>query len=134
VRRPAALRSFDRAALLLVLVFALGLVGELVWSALAAGAPGEIPLGLLGIIWLTLPIAAAAAFVGASSTQAGATAFLGLEVLLILPVVAVLIPGLDWGGALGLMFMPFLQAGAIILVFLIALAFGWRMRADFLKN
>ena len=128
--RPAALRHFARAASLLVLIFALGLLLQLIRSSLMAGVPGEIVIGLPGILWLTAPIAVAAAFVSASSTRIGAAAFLTLESLLILSVVA----QLGWGRPLGLAFLPVLQAGAIVLAFLLALALGWRMRPDFLKD
>ena len=126
--RPVALRHFDRAAIALLLLFALGLAANLVWSALASNMPGEIIIGLPGIVWLSLPAAAAAAFVCASSTRAGAAAFLVLEVLQTVPVV------IGWGGPISLLMLPLLQIGAIILVFLAAVAFGWRMRADFLQD
>jgi hypothetical protein len=129
--RPAALRFLDRAALALVISFVIGLLTLLVRS----GEPGSSILGdLVGIVWLTLPIAATAALVGASPNGEGATLFLILEIVLILSVVAFLLPGLGWGSALALTFLPFLQVGAILLVFVIALAFGWRMRPDFLKG
>jgi hypothetical protein len=132
--RPAALRSFDRAALLLLLAFTLGLFVELVWLALKTDVPSEILIGLPGILWLSLPIAAAAALVGASSTRIGAAAFLTLELLLILSVAAFLLPGLGWGAGVALMFLPVPQTAVILLVFMIAMAFGWRMRPDFLKD
>ncbi|HYD13311.1 MAG TPA: hypothetical protein VEC11_10735 [Allosphingosinicella sp.] len=128
--RPAALRSFDRAATFLALIFALGLLAELVRSSLAGGVAREILIGLPGLLWVAAPSLVAAAFVGASSTRAGAGAFLALEIALILSVIAQLL----WGGPLGLMFLPLLQAGAILLVFLGALALGWRMRPDFLRD
>lgn len=128
--RPAALRHLHRAAFLLALLFALVLLGQLIRSSLTAGVPREIMIGLPGIVWLTAPILVAAAFVSASSTRAGAGAFLALEIALIASVAA----GIRWGGPLGLMVLPVLQAGAILLVFLAALALGWRMRPDFLKG
>jgi hypothetical protein len=132
--RPAALRFLDRAALALVIAFALGLLALFVRSAILYDEGSNILPDVLGIIWLSLPIAVAAALVGASPGGEGATLFLTLEILLILLVVAFLLPGLGRGSALALMFLPFLQYAAIILVFVIALAFGWRMRPDFLKN
>jgi hypothetical protein len=135
VSRPAALRLFDRAALGLLIAFALGLLVVFVWSLVAAGEPGGVILAnLFGILWLALPIAAAAALVGASPSSAGALLFLLLEILLVLSVAFFFLPGLGWGAGIALMFMPILHAGVIILVFMIALAFGWRMRPDFLRD
>ena len=133
--RQGALRSFDRAALALLIAFVLGLLALSVRSVVMHGEPGSTILtNLLAILWLTIPIAVAAALVGASPNGEGATLFLILEILLILSVVAFLLPGLGWGSALALMFLPFPQYGAIALVFVIALAFGWRMRPDFLRG
>lgn len=128
--RPAALRYFHRAGYLLALIFAVLLVVQLVRSSLEAGLPREILLGIPGIFWVAAPILFAAAFVGASSTRLGAAAFLTLELALIASVAAVLL----WGDPLGLVFLPILQAIAITVAFLIALALGWRMRPDFLKD
>ena len=128
--RPAALRHFHRAGVLLVLLFALALLVELIRASLAAGVPREIMIGLPGIVWLTAPILVAAAFVSASSTRVGAGAFLALEIALIASVAV----EIRWGGPLGLMALPVMQAAAILLTFLAALTFGWRMRPDFLRG
>ena len=132
--RPAALRHFDRVALGLLIAFILGLTALLISSTIQYGEGSDILLDFIAIVWLSLPIAVAAALVDASPDRAGATLFLILETLLILSVTFFLLPSSGWGGPIALMFLPLLQVGAILLVFVIALAFGWRMRPDFLKD
>ena len=129
--RPA--RPLFRAASWLALAYVLAFFG-LALAAITEGDWAGIVLGFPAILWMASPVIVAAGFVGASSTRIGATVFLLLEVGLILSFFGLLIAYRGEGAIIGLPFLPVIQFGAIILVFLAALPFGWRMRPDFLKD
>lgn len=87
--------------------------------------------------WLAAPVVATAAEAGASPDRGGAINHLALEAILIIYSI--------WSGidinlhgnstsAIGILFLPILEWRAFLLVFLVALACGWRMRPDFLKD
>lgn len=129
-----SLLGIRRAGFWLALAFAAMLIVDMVITA----GLDEVLLAIPAIAWVTAPAVVAAGFVGASSTRLGASAFLVTELVLIGWVVWAII---DYRyihpsstGALGLMLLPILQAAAILVVFLVAMLFGWRMRADFLKD
>jgi hypothetical protein len=89
------------------------------------------------IPWIAMPVIAAAASAGASSTWIGAISFLALEVGMILFTLWVTYDVLRNGNStapVAFLFLPIAQWPAFILVLLVALFFGWRIRPDFLKE
>jgi hypothetical protein len=128
-------RSLTRVALWLALAYAVLLAGPYFYAAFLLGESDLLGGVLLAATWTAAPVYAAAAFVGASPSRTGARFFLALELALI--------ASFAWGfvGSLhsatgGLIFFtwPLAQWTALVLAFLLALAFGWRMRPDFLKD
>ncbi|MEA3031194.1 MAG: hypothetical protein QOG13_2519 [Sphingomonadales bacterium] len=81
---------------------------------------------------------AAAGLAGASPTRRGALSFLALELVLILSFAweFVQVSFVHPSSTGGLVFLswPLLQWAAVAVAFPVALAFGWRMRPDFLKG
>jgi hypothetical protein len=127
-------RTLTRLATWLALAFAGSLMVALLTTAFVSGEPSEAIIGLPGALWLSLPVACAAGLVGASITRTGAAAFLVVEMGLVLSLPALIYAYRGEGAIIGLAFFPLVQTVAILIVFLIALLFGWRMRPDFLKD
>ncbi len=128
-------RPITRVALWLALAYAAALAGPYLYFAFVESDGASFGGALLAATWTAAPVYVAAAFVGASPNRRGAWPFLALELALIASF------AWQWEavrhsstGGLIFIFSPLLQWTAIILVFVIALAFGWRMRRDFLKD
>ncbi|MDQ8755256.1 hypothetical protein RCO27_03340 [Sphingosinicella sp. LHD-64] len=92
---------------------------------------------MIGAPWIAAPAIAIAAFVRASPTRLGALLFLVFEFALILWTAWFTYGVYAYGNStasIGFLFLPILQWGAVLVAFLIALALGWRMRPDFMKD
>jgi hypothetical protein len=128
-------RTIVRVALWLALAYAAALAGPPLYAAFARGGGGTLGGALLAVTWTAAPVYVAAAFVGASPGHRGAWLFLALELALIASF-AWQFAGSRHSSTGGFIFFgwPMIQWAAIILVFMIALAFGWRMRPDFLRD
>ena len=103
-------------------------------SEIREGVPGMVLVVIPVAFMMAIPIIAAAALVGASSTRIGATAFLLLELSLCASTVGFFWYYRDDGVVFSLPLWPIAQGAAICLVFMVALAFGWRIRPDFMKD
>lgn len=128
-------RTITRIALWLALAYAAALAGPYLYFAFVEGDSASLGGALLAATWTAAPVYAAAAFVGASPSRTGAWLFLALELALIASF------AWQFAGSLhsstgGFIFIgwPIFQWAAIILAFLLALASGWRMRPDFLRD
>lgn len=135
---PAGTAGLSRAAGWLALAYILALAALLLWRAIDTGEGEDLLWGPVGIAWMAAPVVAAAALAGASPTRPAAAAFLALETVMIV-VDAWIYVELAYfkrdafvGLALGA--LPVFQWFAIVAAFLFALACGWRMRPDFLRD
>jgi hypothetical protein len=118
----------------IALAYLLALSVPFLYAAIALGDGASLGGAAVAATWTAGPVVAAAAFVGASPNRIGASLFLVLELLLIASF------GWEFADSLssstgGFIFFtwPLAQWAAIILAFLVALLFGWRMRPDFMK-
>jgi hypothetical protein len=127
----------SRTAGWLALGYFLLVAGFMLWNVLPERDGAEFLLGLLVIPWLAAPVVAAAACAGASPNRQGAITFLMFEMALILLSIWATADMLVYGNStagIGILLLPILEWGAFNLVFLVALACGWRMRPDFLRE
>ena len=123
-----------RSAWWLAAAFAAAMLVLLIVLAGDEATIAAIPLAA----WVAAPIAVAAGFVEASSTRLGASAFMTLEIAMIASVVWVVVDFLylhpSAFGGVSLILLPFVHATGLLIMFLGAMLFGWRMRPDFLRN
>ena len=132
---PSRTRTITRMAFLLALAYAAALAGPFFYAAVVESDGASLGGAILAATWTAAPCYAAAAFVGASSNRRGAWLFLALEVALVASF-AWQFAAVRHSSTGGFIFFgwPMIQWAAIILAFVIALAFGWRMRPDFLRG
>jgi len=118
----------------LALANLLGLTLPFLYAAFVEGDGASLAGAAVAATWTAAPVVTAAAFVGASPSRIGASLFLLLELLLIASFgwEFVTMPHTSTSGLIFLSW-PLLQWPAILLAFLVALLFGWRMRPDFMK-
>ena len=134
---PPAVKSVSRAAGWLALAYLLAWALPLLWGGGVEGDAGALAGAFLAAPWIAAPVIAAAAFVGASPTRAWAATFLAGELALVAWTAWVTVRAFRYGNstaAVGYIFLPMLQWCAVVAAFLFALALGWRMRPDFLKD
>jgi hypothetical protein len=117
----------------LALAYLLALALPFVYAALVEGDVASLAGAAIAGTWTAAPVVSTAAFVGASPGRIGAALFLLLELLLIASF------GWEFAASLssstgGFIFLtwPLVQWMAIVVAFLVALFFGWRMRPDFM--
>ena len=129
------LSGLQRSAGRLALAYAIAVAGFCLWGAFYEA---EVLLfSLILIPWFVLPVLAAAAGAGASPTSLGAMTYLLLEAALILFSIWATVDTRLHGNStasIGLLFLPVFEWLVFGLVFLLALACGWRMRPDFLRE
>jgi hypothetical protein len=134
---PADTRTLSRTAGWLAFGYSLLVTGFMLWNVFQESDGAMLLLALLVIPWLAAPVVAAAAGAGASPTRLSAMTYLSLEIGLILfsiwSTVDMFLHGNSTAG-IGILFLPIPEWGAFILIFLLNLACGWRMRPDFLKD
>ena len=118
----------------LALAYLIGLTAPFLYAAFVEGDGASLGGAAVAATWTAAPVVAAAAFVGASPGRTGASLFFLLELLLIASF------GWEYAASLssstgGFIFItwPLLQWTAVLIAFLVALLFGWRMRPDFMK-
>jgi hypothetical protein len=131
---PPRTRILTHLAGWLALAYLLGLSVPFLYAAFVEGDGASLAGAAVAATWTAAPVVAAAAFVGASPGRTGASLFLLLELLLIASF------GWEFAASLssstgGFIFFtwPLLQWAAIVVAFLVALLFGWRVRPDFMK-
>jgi hypothetical protein len=130
-------KSLSCCALCLAAAYLVFFAAPFLWVGIVEGDGGALFGAFLGAPWLAAPIFAAAVFVGASSTRSGGTSFLLLELALAVAGLWFFFTGVLHGNStavLGLLIWPFVQWGAVLIAFLVAMACGWRMRPDYLKD
>jgi len=128
-------RTIARFAFWLALACGAALAVPFLYAVLFEGDGASLGGALLAAIWTGAPVYCAAAFVSASPDRTGAWSFLALQALLIATAVSQYIGSHESStGALIFVFWPIAQWAAILLAFLVALALGWRMRPDFLRD
>ena len=124
-------RTLARAAALLALSYALAITGFTLQGIAASARRTILLMALFVIPWLAAPALAAACGVAASTSRAGAAAFLALEAALIVSM-AWLDQDIARSGnstaAVAFLFWPVFQWGAVAIFFLVAWLFGWRGR------
>ena len=127
-------KTIARIGFWLALAYAAALAGPHLY-AFFAGDGWSLAGALFVASWTAAPVYAAAAFVGASPNPTGALLFLVLELALIASFAWQFVGSLDSSTG-GLIFIgwPIFQWAALVLAFLAALALGWRMRPDFLRD
>jgi len=118
----------------LALAYLLALSLPFLYAAFVEGDGASLGGALVAATWTSAPVVAAAAFVGASSSRIGAALFFALELSLAASfgLEFITMPRTSTSGFIFLTW-PLLQWLAIVVAFLVALPFGWRMRADFMK-
>ncbi len=131
---PMTRRTISSIACWLGLAFLLACALPMLWSASGGGA---ILSAILFSCWIAAPVFGMAALASASPSPRGAAAFLGLELALIAWTVRAVLQANLHGNSTafaGVVLLPVLQWPGVLLAFLLALACGWRMRPDFLKD
>lgn len=129
-------RTITRIAVLLALAYAAALAGPYFYAGLFIEDEHVSLVGaLIAATWTAAPVYVAAALVGASPNRTGACLFLALQVALIASFAWQFaeVRHSSTGGFI-LLSGPIVQWLAIAVAFPVALAFGWRMRPDFLKG
>ncbi len=128
-------RRIARFAFWLALAYAAALAGPYVYFAVVERDGGSFVGALIAATWTASPAYIAAGFVSASPGRTGACLFLMLEVALIVSF-AWELAAVRHSSTGGFIFFgwPIFQFGALVVAFLLALALGWRMRPDFLKD
>jgi hypothetical protein len=119
------------------LVYLLAFFLPFLWIGIRHGDGGALVGAFLGGPWIAVPVMCAATLIGASPTRLGATIFLLLELGLICWTGSFMINAYSHGNstaAIGLFILPAIQLFVVAVAFTIALACGWRMRPDFLKD
>jgi hypothetical protein len=119
----------------LALAYLLALSLPFLYGAFADGDGGALGGALVAATWTAAPVVAAAAFVGASPSRPGAAFFFLVELLLIASFgwEFATMPATSTSGFIFLSW-PLLQWSVILVSFLFALRFGWRMRPDFMME
>jgi hypothetical protein len=119
----------------LALAYFLALVLPFVYAAFVQGDGASLGGAAVAGTWTAAPIVAAAAFVGASPGRMGALLFFMLELLLVASFCWEFAVSLSSStGGFVFFTWPLIQWAAIIVAFLVALLFGWRMRPDFMND
>ena len=129
-------RTIARFAFWLALVYAAALAGPYLYAGLFVEDEHASLVGaLIAATWTASPVYIAAGFVSASPNRAGAWLFLLLEVALIASFAWQFV-AVRHSSTGGFIFFgwPILQFGALVIAFMVALALGWRMRPDFLRD
>ena len=134
---PADTTALSRIAAWAALAYVLAVAGFCFWSAFGSGEGEAVLFSLILIPWFAAPVVAAAAGAGASPSRLGAILYLILQAGLILYSIWTTVDLSLYGNStagIGILFIPIPEWGVFLLVFLFALACGWRMRPDFLKG
>lgn len=129
-----SLGGLYRTAGWLALAYVIAIAGYCFWS-MPSGEGAAVLFDLILIPWIAAPAVAAAAGAGASPDRLGTSTYLALEAGFILFTIWSVVDINLYGNstaAIGILFLPVLEWPVLILVFLVALACGWRMRPDFL--
>jgi hypothetical protein len=131
---PPETRNIARFATWLALAYALALSVPFLIGMLIEADLASLGGAAIAATWTAAPVVAAAIFVRASATRAGALFYLGFELLLIASFACafVAVRASSTGGFIFIVW-PLAQWVVLITISFIAFAFGWRQRPGFME-